>query len=1690
MSFFDELINKAGKQANQIYAGAQKQANPRAPQQPPLTDVLGSVLRAVQSAPQHNVAPQMLKPQAQQQWLRRNAPQMLAPEMHHTELPAIAQFFQELPKATNTVGNAVGNFALNGTSKLTNQGLGIIENAGAHVTGNQDLINKTKQHVDSQLLAPGKGLFGAGGIYNSSDGLHNATPQDVLTRAGGTALQSAAERFAPQGAAKVLDSASPAFNKIMTGIMGGLGTGAAYSTGSQLGNTGKVDPTQLAFDTASSGLIGGAIPGAVEVTKNVAPAVKHVAESAAAKHEQTMLHNAAQGSPVIINRLEHINPTNAPIDQALVSQHIKDIQNRKANPVIAMRDETGYLNVLSDPNKIEAYKQLGFDTVPMREVTAGQLRTMKQGGYAKVPGTKGTLGDTTKKQLPQPAASENVLSKFPTRLMEEDRTAPINDALLRNSSHEQLHNNDVLARTAETISKNEDQALSLAKNGESADANAAAMQLLEKYLKEGSYDKATALTDAVMPRFTRQGQGIQILSRWGRLDPAGAVKYAARKVEQHNAKNVVGTTLEDTLASTHNTIKSHANEVASQLEKELQTGKLASGATKNAKTPSKSTKPALTPKTPEQRLADRINAPSTKKLNEPDPIMDMVNTLHKVAKEVLPESAHKTIPRNPMELIGQAIRDKANYKDVYDKAKALVMEKYANNPTALAELEKYFGTEATRTYSASQLNQGVKQGMKGVDLGKIVKQHYTKVDQTGKELEQKLVEQAGLSPEHAHQLAGDIQKRYGELVQQRKDSILKQMFGDKPKAEQTAAFERIITMKNLGALSKDELRPLVAKKLGIPSLSGENAQKISQMAEHIQTLKEGSTERHLAIAEMMDYIGKLTPNGTISNLVSTWKAGLLSGVKTTEGNIVSNFTFASLKKASDPITVAADRAMSLLTGKRSATLTQRGGGSGALEGFKKGAITLKTGVDLRMTADKYEAHAGINFKNPTVQKVLGKAQKVFDFMSAQDQPFYYSHLKNSLYDLAKADGLNKKLKGKELLDHMNATVANPPEAMMERAVAEANKSVLSYDTLASKAIQGMRRGIDSMQGVGEREKQIANAVVDVLAPFVRVPTAFLSRSIDYTPLGIGKTILTQIARKEFDQRSMAKAIGEGLTGTGVIAIGVMLTQNGQLSGDYPTSPKEQARWKAEKITPNSVKLGDKWYSLNYLGPIGMLLGAGKKYDEAVQAGGDTITAVSQSLAGFGQTLLGQSFLQGMSGFVDAAKDPSRYFQNYLNSQVASVVPAASNDLANLSDSNQRQVNNPLDAMMNKVPGARQQLNIKQDVYGNDLEQNPFDAAFNAFKPSVDGTIGNPVIGEVSRLHSVDPSDTSLQVTPTGVGKSVKAEGQNIKLTDKQRYDLQKTVGQATQDAWGKIIDSSAYQTLSDAEKAKKLSDARTAVADLAQRNFLETNGLHQFAKGPTNKLEKGLSNGTLDITSFAKSNSSGSKTGSSTTALSSSLDSSSKDTLTKYDSLTATDRKKFLASSNDAEYKYQLAKYKNDKASGNVSDIQDLSRQKALTKAKIGASVSKDARDLYSMSKAQIYDYITKSPNGNKLARELQSYDQSLLDAGLTSYLKFKTGMAPAAKKASTGRRSSGGRRASTAKARSTGTTATKSSLAALTKASKASTSMTSALNKKVASVKVASVSKRGLPTMKKGSKGITAYKKPSKTNVSMTRKA
>ncbi len=233
----------------------QQQTRPQAPRQTPRPPQVG--VNAVRPLSTQQSLPKVSQAQISQKSVANQ----------FNPLKTVGDVAGGIGKGINDVATAVGGFVLPGTAKLTNQTLGIVENTGANIAGEtqklfgdkkggQNTIDSVKRHVDQNLLAQGKGLFGQGGIYNSTDSLHNANPTEVLRKAGGTGLEVAGELLPVARVAKGPTLGAKIANNAIAGAVGNT----LADVGSQYVQNGTVNPWQTAQSAAIGGAFGGAIP--------------------------------------------------------------------------------------------------------------------------------------------------------------------------------------------------------------------------------------------------------------------------------------------------------------------------------------------------------------------------------------------------------------------------------------------------------------------------------------------------------------------------------------------------------------------------------------------------------------------------------------------------------------------------------------------------------------------------------------------------------------------------------------------------------------------------------------------------------------------------------------------------------------------------------------------------------------------------------------------------------------------------------------------------------------------------------------------------------------------------------------------------------------------------------------------------------------------------------------------------------------------------------------------------------------------------------------------------------------------------------------------------------------------------------------------------------------------------------------
>ena len=178
-------------------------------------------------------------------------------------------------------------------------------------------------------------------------------------------------------------------------------------------------------------------------------------------------------------------------------------------------------------------------------------------------------------------------------------------------------------------------------------------------------------------------------------------------------------------------------------------------------------------------------------------------------------------------------------------------------------------------------------------------------------------------------------------------------------------------------------------------------------------------------------------------------------------------------------------------------------------------------------------------------------------------------------------------------------------------------------------------------------------------PFVQIAGQVVKHSVGtHTPLGlISPEIYADITGGN-GKISQDLAVAKMLVGSIIGMTFGGLAAEGLMSGSGPTDPHEAAMWRLAGNQAHSVRIGDIWYNIHKLGPLGALASiAADIHDVAKFAGeADMQHAVASFMHAFTQNFLDEGFLKGPSDLMKAIEDSGRYGGSYVKNFLSSFTP--------------------------------------------------------------------------------------------------------------------------------------------------------------------------------------------------------------------------------------------------------------------------------------------------------------------------------------------------------------------------------------------------------------------------------------------------
>lgn len=644
----------------------------------------------------------------------------------------------------------------------------------------------------------------------------------------------------------------------------------------------------------------------------------------------------------------------------------------------------------------------------------------------------------------------------------------------------------------------------------------------------------------------------------------------------------------------------------------------------------------------------------------------------------------------------------------------------------------------------------------------------------------------------------------GVLTPKTKEAFLADLVSDKLGISVTPEQTKIISDR---AKKIDESQKSLGKELGNPAKEKENL------------------EFFKAKKEMDDYLNGLTPASNVRVLTSTIGRGMmLASVKSPILNIGSNIELALTESISRRIN----------EGSIKGTDTKL-----AVDYVKfVNKVYQETGYDISRMIDLSDSgvsggrvlgETGHSQGGGGLRKVGRAVEDVVfkQLMGAPDVAFSSAHFADSanIGALKLAEG--NVARAKEIMtDAMRIEPQTAEgEIIRSQAILDAQVATWTNSTWASKASESIRKILNDVTGEARAG--------DYLLPFVKTPANVIATGIDYAGGGIPKALFKTIKAWRAGEmgskahiKSMTRDLvrsGLGITGAAIIAA--------QLDVDDFVGAYDPQRAQIEALrnsTENSFRIGDKWVSTNWLGPLAVPFTAmmyARKYGNTK---GEMAYQYAMGVIDSGKEIPG---LKDGFDYVkseaykknQSLEEMTGEAKGYIAEQAFSrLVPGIMSDIAKATDKTERQTTGSTkgvpNVVINKIPGARQSLPVKTDIFGKVVVGEPgwSDILFGS---RVKTNKETAVIGEINKIS--DESGKNINFTNWEKSSS-KTLGQFKEKVGPEKYEQAKNAyGVELEKQLTELFKKPSYKKLSPEDKARAIGnqDAQAQEKILKKYNF-------------------------------------------------------------------------------------------------------------------------------------------------------------------------------------------------------------------------------------------------------------------------------
>lgn len=683
-----------------------------------------------------------------------------------------------------------------------------------------------------------------------------------------------------------------------------------------------------------------------------------------------------------------------------------------------------------------------------------------------------------------------------------------------------------------------------------------------------------------------------------------------------------------------------------------------------------------------------------------------------------------------------------------------------------------------------------------------------------------LVRKYGFSNTEATHTAEVVAERFGQMTRKFAENRLKSMFKERNVSQKTIQ-EKLTQLGRLGAFDiGSEYNQRAAERIfktGFPIMVNET------LASEFLKAKT-QEERDKIMIDIYKDIGSQLPS-TFMDKFRAWRyLAMLGNARTHVRNILGNAFFAPVVATKTMTASAIESTVNFIAKKSGRTFARTKGRvnkallKAAWNDFANVSDIISTDGKYNETANrnKYIEEGRTIFKGK-LGAPLEKARRLnSELMEREDMWFSKPHYAFALAQYCSANGITAEQlqKGKAL---GNAR---------EYAIKEAQKATFRDTNDFSEYISKIGRQKDS-----SITGKIVGGVMEGVLPFRKTPANILVRGVEYSPIGLAKSLAVdfwRVRRGDITGSEWIDNISAGLTGTGLFALGMFLAAQGVIRGHGAGDDDERKFEELQGHQSYSLELPDGTsITLDWLAPEALPFFMGVNYSEMKRANKETVTMADlmSTAMRITEPMLEMSCLQGLNDAIDTfgyAQEgdldplPKLVATGYAN-LYGQVVPTLFGQLdRSLKDKRMTTYTEKskwftsdtqytLGKTSAKIPGWDYQQIPYIDAWGREERTgNPIaNAANNFLNPAYMSKVETgSVEKEISRLY--DATGEAF-VFPKRADKSFNVDGERKHLTANDYVKYAKEKGKVSYELVSELINSDGYKNLDDAEKAEAIS---------------------------------------------------------------------------------------------------------------------------------------------------------------------------------------------------------------------------------------------------------------------------------------------